>query len=141
MRQEYDRYTTAGLEIIAIGMGSPRRTAAFRRELKLPFPMLSDPRRVSYRAYGLLKMSLRREASIASAMHFARNVARHGGAREPDQNMLQLGGVFVVDQQGIVRYAFRSARAHEYPTVEQLIRVAPHLPTPQVEPAMWAGAE
>ena len=134
MRQEYDRYTMAGLEIIAIGMGSPRRTAAFRRELELPFPMLSDPRRVSYHAYGLLKMSLRREASIASAMHFARNVARHGGAREADQNMLQLGGVFVVDQQGIVRYAFRSARAHEYPTVEQLIRVASSLSTPQVDP-------
>ena len=136
MRQEYDRYTAAGLEIIAIGMGSPRRTAAFRRELKLPFPMLSDPRRVSYRAYGLLKMSIRREASIASAAHFARNVVRHGGAREPDQNMLQLGGVFVVDPQGIVRYAFRSARAHEYPTAEQLIRVASHLPTPQATPAM-----
>ncbi len=141
MRQEYDRYTAAGLEIIAIGMGSPRRTAAFRRELRLPFPILSDPRRASYSAYGLLKMSLRREASIASAMHFARNVARHGGAHEPDQNMLQLGGIFVVDPQGIVRYAFRSARAHEYPTTEKLIRVASHLPTPQAEPAMRAGAD
>ncbi len=141
MRQEYDRYTAAGLEIVAIGMGSPRRTAAFRRELRLPFPILADPRRASYSAYGLLKMSLRREASIASAMHFARNVARHGGAREPDQNMLQLGGIFVVDPQGIVRYAFRSARAHEYPTTEKLIRVASHLPTPQAEPAMRAGAD
>ena len=51
MRQDHDCYTAAGLDIIAIGMGSPRRAAAFRRELKLPFPMLSDPRRVSYRAY------------------------------------------------------------------------------------------
>ncbi len=141
MRQDYDRYTTAGLEIIAIGMGSPRRTAAFRRELELPFPMLSDPRRVSYHAYGLLKMSLRREATIASAMHFARNVARHGGAHEPDQNMLQLGGIFVVDPQGIVRYAFRSARAHEYPTAEKLVQVASHLPTPQVKPGILIGAE
>ncbi len=141
MRQEYDRYTAAGLEIIVIGMGSPRRTAAFRRELQLPFPMLSDPRRVSYRAFGLLKMSLRREASIASAMHFARNAVRHGGAREPDQNMVQLGGVFVVDPHGIVHYAFRSARAHEYPTAEKLVRVASHLPTPQVKPGILIGAE
>ena len=123
MREDYDCYTAAGLDIVAIGMGSPRRTAEFRQELKLPFPMLSDPRRVSYHAYGLLNMSIRREASIASAVHFARNMVRHGGAHEPEQDVIQLGGVFLVDREGIVRYAFRSARAHEYPTADDLVRV------------------
>jgi peroxiredoxin len=122
MRREYNRYTTAGLQVIAIGMGSPNRTAQFRQELELPFPMLSDPRRIAYRAYGLLNMSLRREASIASVAHLARNIVRHGAAHESEQNSVQLGGVFVVEPDGIVRYTFRSARAFEYPTAEELIR-------------------
>jgi hypothetical protein len=124
MRQDYDRYTAAGLEVVAIGMGSPRRTAQFRQELGLPFPVLSDPRRIAYRAYGLLKMSLRREASIASALNFARNVARNGVRYEPEQSSTQLGGVFVVAPGGIIRYAFRSTRADEYPTADELIEAA-----------------
>ena len=122
MRQDYERFKQAGLDVVAIGLGSPDRTREFRQTFQLPFPILSDPRCVAYRAYGLSRLDLRREANITSAVRFVRASLRHGGRREPEQDMLQLGGVFVVDTGGIIQYAFRSSRAHEFPSSDELIQ-------------------
>ena len=122
MRDDYDYFEQAGLEVVAIGMGSPSRTREFRSSLMLPYSLLCDPRRVAYEAYGLIKMSLLREARPNSVVRLMDAVRRHGGAREPEQPMRQLGGVFVVDTTGIVRYAFRSHRASEHPDNEELLR-------------------
>ena len=38
------------------------------------------------------------------------------------QDMLQLGGVFIVDQAGTVRYVFESMRASEQPKTADVLR-------------------
>ena len=124
MRQDYQLFQQAGLDVVAVGLGSPTRTREFRQEFQVPFPILSDPRRVAYRAYGLLRLNLRREATITSAVRMVRASIRHGGRREPEQDMLQLGGVFVVGTNGIIQYAFRSSRAYEFPSSHELLRAA-----------------
>ncbi len=128
MREDHQRFEQAGLAIVAIGMGSPVRAQEFRESLALPFPLLSDPRRVAYGAYGLLHMSLRREASLHSAIRLTQAVLHHGGAREREQPVRQLGGVFIVDPAGVIQYAFRSERASEHPANDDLIRLATCLP-------------
>ncbi len=128
MREDHPRFEQAGLAIVAIGMGTPIRAQEFRTRLALPFPLLCDARRVAYRAYGLLHMSLRREANVNSALRLARAVLHHGGAREQEQPVPQLGGVFIVDPAGVIQYAFRSQRASEHPDNDELIRLAARLP-------------
>lgn len=128
MREDHQCFEQAGLAIVAIGMGAPSRAREFGKQLALPFPLLCDPHRVAYRAYGLLHMSLRREASLHTTVRLARAVLQHGGSREREQPVRQLGGVFIVDPAGVIQYAFRSERASEHPTNDELIRLAACLP-------------
>ncbi len=130
MRRDWERFRSAGLGIAVITLGTPARVAAFAQEWALPFPLLADPRRQAYAAYGLGKLSFRREASITSAVRAANAALRYGGAREAEQDMLQLGGVFVVDTAGIIRYTFRAERAAEFPSSDELLGVAAQLGDP-----------
>jgi alkyl hydroperoxide reductase subunit AhpC len=126
MREHYGAFRAAGAQVVAIGMGSAARTAEFRERLAIPFPLLSDPRRDAYRAYGLGRLSVRREANLTSFVETARRAMRHGIAPSVD-DPIQLGGVFVVDRAGVIRYAFRPERAYETAPVDDLLRVVVEL--------------
>lgn len=128
LRREYTRFQAAGLEIFAVGMGTPARTKRFRKEWQLPFPVLADPRRKAYQFYGLMRVDFR-QISAHGAGGAARGVARHGVgvarygvAVSPDQDMLQLGGVFIVDTEGIIRYAHRARQTFDNPSPGELLR-------------------
>ena len=43
MRRARPALAAAGLDLLMVGMGTPEQTAAFARELDLPFPVLADP--------------------------------------------------------------------------------------------------
>jgi alkyl hydroperoxide reductase subunit AhpC len=121
LRNDWERFEAAGLAIVAIGQGSAARSKEFRAQMELPFPLLADPRRLAFGAYGLLQMSVREEANLASLRNVVQATIRYGGAASTDQDMRQLGGVFVVGTDGIVRYIHRARRASDHPPHDALI--------------------
>ena len=123
MREHHDRFVAASAQVVAIGMGSALRTVEFRRQMAIPYPLLSDPQRVAYKAYGLTQINPRHEANLTSLARTARNLVRHGGAASSDQDMAQLGGVFIVDTAATIRYAFLPQRAFEFPPIDELLQV------------------
>ncbi|MBV9787423.1 MAG: redoxin domain-containing protein [Chloroflexi bacterium] len=123
MRNEWHHFQAANLGIVAIGQGSAAKTKEFRAQLQLPFPMLADPRRSAYTAYSLLNMDLKRRASFAQLKHTVQATIAHGAAISRDQDMRQLGGVFVVGTDGVIRFAHRSAQVDDVPQPRQLIAV------------------
>lgn len=122
MRREKALYEAAGLQIVLIGLGVPEKAREFRDALALPFRVLCDPEKASYQAFGLLRrLNLLREVNPLSAWHFVANATRYGVAGTK-QDMLQLGGVFIVDSSSTVRYVFESVRASEQPNTADVLR-------------------
>lgn len=124
LRNEWQGFQAANLGIVAIGQGSAAKTKEFRAQLQLPFPMLADPRRLAYTAYSLLNMDLKRRASFAQLKHTVQAAMAHGAAISRDQDMRQLGGVFVVEVDGVIRFAHRSLNVDDVPQPRQLIAAA-----------------
>jgi peroxiredoxin Q/BCP len=62
----YEQFKSAGSEVVVILGDSLERAAEYAQNLKLPFPVLSDPERQVYQAYELEKyfMLIQRTASI-----------------------------------------------------------------------------
>jgi len=123
LRQRASEFQALGLGIVVIGLGSPARTKAFRQSIDVPFPILSDPRRESYRRYGLMRTDFRRELTPSTLTHGLHDTLRHGVRPSSDQDMLQLGGVYIVDPAGVIRYAYRARQWHDNPPVDDLLRV------------------
>jgi len=77
--------------------------AKMLHDLELPFPLLLDPERTTYAAWGLGRTNL-----FERFLGFA-----------PD--MFQLGGDFVVDARGIVRFAHRMRDNGDRAPVDRLL--------------------
>ena len=124
MRREQSRLDAAGLRVVLVGMGTPEDARAFRIGMRLPFQVLSDPDRSAYRRYGLLKIDRQRRRGFREAWKLLAAIAHHGGAISRNQDMAQLGGVFVIGRDDIVRYAHRAVVTSDNPPVDALLRAA-----------------
>ncbi len=94
----------------------------YRASLDVPFPLLTDPTRSTYRRYGLGRGSARRVWGTKAARAYA-GLLRKGGRKlkMPTEDTLQLGGDFVIDRQGRIAFAYRSAGPDDRPPVEDLL--------------------
>ena len=91
--------------------------------MQLPFPLLSDPEKDAYRAYGLNPGKLRRIFGLGTIWAYARLLASGQMYHFRRSDFMQLGGDFVIDATGVVRYEYRSGAPHDRPSVAQLIDV------------------
>ncbi len=115
---------------MVVGLGTPAHTAEFRAEMQAPFPILCDPKKNGYKAYGLEKLSVLREIGSRENRSLGQSRSGEYGVKVSlDQDMAQLGGSFVLDTDGTILYAHRAAVTSENkPTAQVLAAVASSLP-------------
>jgi hypothetical protein len=119
----YEEIRGLGGEVLAISFTGPRQVAAFLERYPLTFPALSDPERTAYRAFALGRTSW-------GAMLGLRSVARYLGLifrgwlprrGEKGEDVLQLGGDFVLDARRRVVFAYRSRESTDRPPARRLV--------------------
>lgn len=131
LRQVYPELQALGVEIATVTMGRPDMTQEFCRQQSVPFACLADPERLVYQAYGLID-------SFIGATHpttwvaYARSVLRGNLPRPMPLGTPhgQLSGAFLIDQQGVVRFAHRNQTAADNPSNEQLLAAVHPLAQP-----------
>ena len=110
-----------GAVVVLITFTRPRNLRGFRRRLGLSYPVLADETRAAYRAYGLGRGSWRRVWGVQTLKAYGRLLRAGRRPRLPAADTLQLGGDFVVDAEGRVVYAYRSAGPDDRPSVDDLV--------------------
>jgi hypothetical protein len=89
-------------------------------ETYAPFPVLLDPDRIAYQMYGL-ERSLLRSWGVKTIAEYARLLWSGRKWRGILGDSGQLGGDFIVDSKGIVRFIYRSYDPTDRPSAELLI--------------------
>jgi peroxiredoxin len=130
LRNENDRIRGAGASVGLIGHGDPEAAVEFASSKSLPFPLLLDRDRGTYRAYGLVQGKAMQVLSPKVALPWikaelspeTRQRGLAGGS------FLQMPGTFVIDTSGVVRarggrirMAHRNRNFADAPSVERLI--------------------
>ncbi len=89
----------------------------------LPFPVLVDANRDTYRAFGLGRGTIARIWGRKAARRYLDIFKEQGltGLRRPTEDTLQLGGDFVVDPRGTLVYGFWGEGPDDRPAVGDLI--------------------
>jgi hypothetical protein len=90
----------------------------------LPFQVVSDPTRAGYAAFGLERTTWWRMLRPAVVLRYLGLIFRGWKVRmlREGEDVLQLGGDFVLDAQRRLRYAHRSVEPTDRPPVEDLLR-------------------
>ena len=136
LRHRYADLRAAGAQVVVIGMGTPAQTRDFIAAENVPFAVLSDPRRVSHRAYGAMRGSLRQLAFDRRIWTRSRQF-RQEGLTQTGQvgDPAQLSATFIVDRQGRIRFAERAAISAEFTSVDTLLTALAALPATEADPS------
>ena len=121
MRDDYPRFQEAGGEVLAVTMGTPEQAAEFRAKLDAPFPLLADAGREVYQAYGLKRGSVNQVMGPKTWLRLTKATLR-AGLGKPVGDVWQMPGAFVIDRQGIIRYAHYPTDQSERPSNEDLLQ-------------------
>lgn len=119
LRHSYPEFRELDAEVIAVAAVVLKPLAKFAQALALPFPVLSDAKVEVYRAFGLGKgLAIRPRTPI----EFARLLWREGRLYRPIGDVMQIGGDFLVDREGLLRYAHIAEDPTDRPTAAELVR-------------------
>ena len=132
LRGAYPEFVSHRIELVAVAQGTPAQTAHYRHSLRLPFPMLADPTRTVFRAFGLGEVPLRAALSpivIGRMIHLAAlgtlpGVGDHlqAATGSNGSSLAQLSGTFIIGPGGVLQYSHRSTRIDQQPSVADLLQ-------------------
>ncbi len=125
MRGRYEEFTAKGADVAAIGMGIPEMAADFREKQSVPFPLLVDRTKATYRALEMRRGTLWEVAGPPVWLRYAKGMLSGHGVDKPKQDPLQMGGVIVVDRGGDILYGSRSNNASDNPPVDDVLAALP----------------
>jgi peroxiredoxin len=123
VQQHYEEFRRFGAEVLVVAQARPEFLAVFLRNEPLPFPAVSDPERKAYRAFGLERTSWLTILRPDIILRLVRLLFRGWGVRKPvaGEDILQLGGDFVIDGKGRLCFAYRSTVLTDRPSIDALL--------------------
>jgi peroxiredoxin len=119
----HDEFRALGGAVVAVSFTPPGRVAAYLQAHPLPFPAVSDPERAAYRALALERTSWASFLRLSVLARYLKLLSRgvRPEAPEKGEDVLQLGGDFVIDTAGRLAYAYRSRVATDRPPAGALL--------------------
>jgi peroxiredoxin len=124
VQEHLGEFHALGAQVVAITQSKPEMLAAQLQAEPLPFPFLCDPERQVYRAFGLERGSKAMFFRPRVILHYLRQMRRGWSIRRPGpgEDVLQLGGDFVLDPNGRVAFAHLSTDPSDRPAMDVLLR-------------------
>ena len=95
MRDGYGEFEARGVKLLAIAPHSPENSRSYFEREEISFPCLPDPERRVFRLYDV------KSAAISLG---------------------QRPGLFVIDKEGVVRYAYLGWQQWEIPGLDETLR-------------------
>jgi hypothetical protein len=118
-----DRIEAAGGLVVAIAFDEPERVrAGLLSGADDPWPVLIDRERAAYGRWGLRRASRLHLARLDWVRGYARMLIGGEQLAQPGSDVLQLGGDFVLDRDGIVVLAHPQAGFDDRPPAGVLVR-------------------
>jgi alkyl-hydroperoxide reductase/thiol specific antioxidant family protein len=121
VRARQDALDAANTVLVVIAAEPMERLARLARRSGWTNPVLADPERDVYRAYGLDRLPWYRVFTPKAGLKYLGFIFQGIVPGAPGQDVMQQGGDFIVDGDGILRYAHRGWTADDRPPVEDLI--------------------
>lgn len=119
--------------MLAVTFEPPDRAASYLASHLLPFPLLSDPDRRLYAALGLGRGRWNDLWSPATLKSYVSGLLHGRLPAVPRGDVSQLGGDFVLDREGRVRFAHRGSTPSGRPDIPTLLEAVDALRAPQGE--------
>ena len=119
-----DALAAAGCSVLVVAQAKPEVLALYLSRQRWHIPIVSDPERGAYRAFGLERTGWLTFFRPRVQWKYLRGMLRGYGVKRPyaGEDVRQLGGDFVLDRAGRIAFAYPSADPTDRPVVADIIR-------------------
>lgn len=121
LRQKLPAIEEAGGRLVLVGMGSPEQTEAFVKQFEIFCPMIADPGRRLYQAFGLRTASSLELLAPSLAIKAVAAMAQGNRVGMPVGDIRQLPGVFILDTRGRIVFSHQARDAADDPEIESIL--------------------
>ena len=122
MSERYEDFEERGARVVAIGMGRVDMAKHFAETRGIPFPLLVDHDRESYRALELKSGSWWEVAGPKVWAPGIKAMAKGHAFTIAREDPKQFGGVMVVAPGGDVRYLHRAENSSDNPPIAEVLK-------------------
>lgn len=123
MRREKKSFDRLGASVVLVGLGSVEQTAAFKERFDVPFPMIADPEKRLFKAFGLKEASTGALLSAKMVFRGVAAMAKGHGMGVPQGDVRQLPGVFIISTDGRILFSHHASGPADYPRSETLLSI------------------
>ncbi len=121
LRQKIPQIEQTGGRLVLVGMGSPEQTTAFVKQFEILCPMIADPNRHLYQAFGLKMASALDLLAPSLAIKAVAAMAEGNKVGMPIGDIRQLPGVFILDTRGRIVFSHQAKDAADQPGAETIL--------------------
>jgi hypothetical protein len=121
----FGEFQKLGVGVIVVSMSRPESVARYLNEQVLPFPLLANPDRTAYTAFGLERTTWGRMLRPGTVWRFTRAVVRRPKIRlvAKDEDPLQTGGDFLIGADRRLVWSYTTPDPTDRPSVDSLLRI------------------
>jgi hypothetical protein len=126
-----DEFAAAGCSVLVVSQSKPESLALYVPRQGWHVPVVGDPDRATYRAFGLEQAGILSFFKPGVMWKYARDMLRgyRPKANYRGEDVLQLGGDFVLDRNRRVVFAHPSADPTDRPSTRALLDAFRRLPS------------
>jgi peroxiredoxin len=123
IRDNYTMLQQAGGKVAVVTFGDPQLAAQIKERWRLPFEIVADPSLQIYREFGLTEGTLAHVFSPDVLMRQLSQALRGNVPYiDPRQgHVTQLGGVAIVDRNGVIRFSYTAVPIYRYPPISTYV--------------------
>jgi thioredoxin-dependent peroxiredoxin len=111
----------AGLRVVAVGLGEPKHARQFGGKLAPSVTCVTNETPELYDAYGIARGNVLRLVAPDAIKAGARAASKGFTQGSATGDTLRLGATFIVDTDGLVRYAHYNKHAGDHPDIPALL--------------------
>lgn len=130
MDKARDRFAERGCSVLVVTPSKPENLIRYKVADRWRVPVVADPDRAAYRAFGLERARWWTFANPLVVLGYLWAMLRGYPPKGPfaGEDVLQLGGDFIVNRGGEIVFAYRSADPTDRPRVADLLAAIPSPP-------------
>lgn len=123
MEAARERLADVGCSVLVVSQAKPRILEMYERRQPRSVPVVCDPERAAYRAFGLERTTLGTFLRPKVLWGYFRGMFRGQGVKKPyeGEDVLQLGGDFILNRARRVVFSYPSADPTDRPSIESII--------------------
>lgn len=106
---------------MAVAHGKPNQAQALCDRFHVPFPCLADPKKDGYQAFDIKRGSAMQVMGPATWASGVRAFRKGHRVEAFGEDVYQLSATFIIDRDGIVRYARYAKHSGDHPKTADLI--------------------